>query len=1196
MIIVGRVKFEFGMEDENFAFDLYSKWDDFCRSGFIDVADRLLTTQDKADSVLQIDCLELDLGTLAENDFYRIFPVRLEECLQETLRSLLHGAENPRVKRYTVSSERCRQLMHYLLHGYTGWEHGNGTFDLKQTMLQVIQEEAGKLRQFLLAEGYQETLRKRLVFRLEDGMLGSLVTLTVSGEAVFINRYTDFLIRNYSRLHRYQVSRKEYRETLWMLVLTYIWSVNRGYIARKELVGYTLRGLAAHLGIGIFVLIGYLTQGIEELLAGDVIRHELLEILEEIRYEERLNRLVKMAGNISGQTLGDISRRLLEKIGMSPEKTGLWENKPDDGIKDLCRRLADTVKRREILNGLTESDIELLVKIVAPADSEFIVTYARTLEKGKQKGMFEGKAGEEFRYVKWDFIFAVLLEKSFANLDRRQFVGEVLHRLSAHYGLDYGDLIEYFKKMPEELPGWLIGVLGELGEGLQSETFEVLKKPEGRMTEAEEKQVLEMLKRPLSCRQLLSRLNEPETIGLVKRFLPQEQGFILNYAERLTLAKEQGMFEGRAGGEFSHLKWEFIFQLALTDVFNRKYFALGVLRELAAHYALEVRDLLGYFYHYLMDEKEEGIASLWQTIRELWEEMEGGQVAPDTELKTENEQEEQLAALERFLLTGEIRGENRDMSALFMELKARIPERLRKRISCIPAGMLTGWMEQNRENLSFYAALLLWWLEDQSFSQEDQVTLNGMLQAALAGSGKVGVRELRLLLACCLEGRTDAVQRIWTGTEKIEFRLTEKDLPILWVLLNGFRRKEVADFIRSRKKEWSLLIFSASPESRKFLGKLGERAKYDPTFAAFLQEIFEMELPRDEERAPGVERVDQAVLWACLSGRKGTPEQQKQIGKWKTDRRACLQVLGILENNLVYQRIWIERVGNVGLRRLAGELLALEKKINFSWDRDQAWELLASCTLPEYTNLAVEELYLVFLRKLSGKLTQRQKEQLAGLISEEKNGFTLWKNSIRRLQYVLEQKVPGLEGKVIGTPDKIVSLAEEPVLIEVRNAGLVLFSPWFVQLFKRLALLEEEGKAFAGVEAQIRGIFILQALVDGIGEKEYEEQELFLNRLLVGLPVEEALPSRIEWREEEKQLVESLSENLRASWPKMKNTSPGGLRQSFLLREGVLEEQEKEWKLTVQQQSIDVLLDSLPWGYSMIRQPWMDKMLTVVWR
>lgn len=1196
MIVIGRVKFEFEMEDEQFAFSLYSQWDEFCRIGFTEVAGGLLAEADRPDSVLQIESLHLELGTLAEEEFYNKFPVRLKERMQEALRSLLQGPEVAGVRRCSLTADCCDRLMYYFLYGYFNWEQEGGVSDLKQILHRVLREEAVSFQRFLLTEGYREALRKRLVFRLDDGMLGALVSLTVGSEAVFINRYTDFLIQNHPRLHRYQVPRKEYREAVWMLVLAYIWAANRGYVSRKEFVAYTLRGLAAHLGIGIFVLLGYFTQGVQELLAGDSNRHELLEMLEEIRFEERLNRVAGVAVKVSGHTLHYVPEGFLKKIlGLSGQQKELEKN-PEDWMRYLHLQLADDVKRRKLFRELAETDIQLLVKMLIPAECEFVLSYARVLETGKEKGMYEGKAGGDFRIVKWDFIFAVLVEKSFANPDRRQFVADVLHRLAAHYGLDYGELVTYLKKMPEELPPWLREVLAELeSEGGQA-CLSVLQQAGEGLTRKEGQRVAEVLKRPWSCRRLLGRLSEAEIVLLVKRVLPQEEAFVLDYAERLTKAKERGMFEGRAGGEFRQLKWELIFQLALADVFNRKYFVWSVLQELAAHYGLEVKALLDYFYHYLADEKEEKVVALWQVIRDLWVEVKEEQVEWRPVLQVENEWERKYEVLERCLLTGNCREAEEELYVLFMELKKRAPERLMKRIKRIPAICFMKESVWGKADIRFYATLLLWWLEEYPAPEEQQAALKGMLQSVLAGSGKAGVRELRLLLACCLAGRAGDYAKFVAGTERMEYRFAEKDLPLLWALLSGGRWKEMADFFRSHKKEIGLVLFSSSLQSRKFLNALSRKAEYDPDLALLLKELWGIEEGEEREEVPHAGRVEREVLWSCLSAGKVSPEQKSQLEKWGADRRFCLQVIRMMEDAPVYQRSWIERVGNSGLRRLAGELLLLMKKADFVGNKNRVWGLLTTYTLPEYSNLSVEELYLLFIRGLYQGLTHRQREQLAGLLNRENNGFSLWKKSMRRLQYVLQPEIPDLLKSAARSREKVLADAEPPVLIEVRNAGLVLFSPWFIQLFKRLGLLDGEGKAFTDTEAQIRGVFILQALAEGCGEQIYPEQDLFLNRLLVGLPVDEALPPALELREEEKDLAGSLAENLRQSWPKMKNTSLGGLRQSFLLREGMLEEQEKEWKLTVSPQGIDVLLDSLPWGFSMLKLPWMEKRMSVEWR
>lgn len=70
----------------------------------------------------------------------------------------------------------------------------------------------------------------------------------------------------------------------------------------------------------------------------------------------------------------------------------------------------------------------------------------------------------------------------------------------------------------------------ELEEERNLSVWDQMKKTGRRLTEEEEKRVLGMLMRPLSCRRLLSQLNELEITNLVRRFLPQDPEFILEYA------------------------------------------------------------------------------------------------------------------------------------------------------------------------------------------------------------------------------------------------------------------------------------------------------------------------------------------------------------------------------------------------------------------------------------------------------------------------------------------------------------------------------------------------------------------------------------------------------------------------------------------------------------------------------------------
>ena len=171
----------------------------------------------------------------------------------------------------------------------------------------------------------------------------------------------------------------------------------------------------------------------------------------------------------------------------------------------------------------------------------------------------------------------------------------------------------------------------------------------------------------------------------------------------------------------------------------------------------------------------------------------------------------------------------------------------------------------------------------------------------------------------------------------------------------------------------------------------------------------------------------------------------------------------------------------------------------------------------------------------------------------------------------------------------------QPDYISVTNAGLCLFAPWIIRLFGMLDLLAEDRKDLKDMDARIRAIFILQRLVTA-EQREYKESDLAFNRLLVACPFNVPLPKSLELTGKEIETVESMLVGVKANWPKMANTSVGGFQRSFIERDGQMEQQEGKWVLTVENKAYDILLDSLPWSYKIIRLPWLKKPICVSWR
>ena len=187
----------------------------------------------------------------------------------------------------------------------------------------------------------------------------------------------------------------------------------------------------------------------------------------------------------------------------------------------------------------------------------------------------------------------------------------------------------------------------------------------------------------------------------------------------------------------------------------------------------------------------------------------------------------------------------------------------------------------------------------------------------------------------------------------------------------------------------------------------------------------------------------------------------------------------------------------------------------------------------------------------------------------------------------------GDEATVGGLVDRSGLSPEEEVNgIYINQAGLVLLHPFLTNYFRAVGLVEEN--TFCHDLAQQTAIYLLHYLATG--ETSAPEYELVLPKLLCGWPLNEAISPDIYPLEEAFSEAEELLQTVINYWEALKNTSPDGLREGFLQRQGKLTRVgNQQWKLQVEQVAIDVLLSRLPWGVSMVKLPWMDALLTVEW-
>ncbi|MDD5754111.1 MAG: contractile injection system tape measure protein [Methylococcales bacterium] len=179
------------------------------------------------------------------------------------------------------------------------------------------------------------------------------------------------------------------------------------------------------------------------------------------------------------------------------------------------------------------------------------------------------------------------------------------------------------------------------------------------------------------------------------------------------------------------------------------------------------------------------------------------------------------------------------------------------------------------------------------------------------------------------------------------------------------------------------------------------------------------------------------------------------------------------------------------------------------------------------------------------------------------------------------------------TPNKDLTArpTEQTMPIQISNAGLVILQGFIGTYFNRLGLIDNS--EFCSTQAQRNAVHCLQYLASGLAATE--EQHLVLNKLLCGLLVSDPIELGFDLTPKDKTIADSLIEAVINYWSAIGSSSIDGFRGNWLIRNGLLRQNEGRWDLVVEKRPYDLLLQSSPFSFQLIKLPWMTTPLYVTW-
>jgi hypothetical protein len=181
--------------------------------------------------------------------------------------------------------------------------------------------------------------------------------------------------------------------------------------------------------------------------------------------------------------------------------------------------------------------------------------------------------------------------------------------------------------------------------------------------------------------------------------------------------------------------------------------------------------------------------------------------------------------------------------------------------------------------------------------------------------------------------------------------------------------------------------------------------------------------------------------------------------------------------------------------------------------------------------------------------------------------------------------------KYVQKEDQFTFFEKETGEIAVNNAGLVLLHPFLKQFFIKNKIADKLGV----IDKNKYSLAVQSLHFLATGNENIFEGNLIFEKFLCGIPLSLSIQKKSLLNDNIKEEALTLLKELIKNWTALKKTSPEGLRQMFLQRDGKLIHKNQKYKLIVERKVQDLLLAKLSWSISILKLPWHKSLLFVEW-
>lgn len=1202
--IIRQQVFEVDFPDRQRVHDFYNKASSLLNNKLTGLMEALFDGLVPPASLVKMDRLDIDLGAMSYAGFEDEVMERLMPALEKELRLRLAlqgidvsttGAQEEEKQR----ESHANLLAHFLETGtLPWWATGDLLSDPSAVFNLLLSQKPGLLTELLRKAARYDHVRRRLVYRFSEAQVRAVISLLEPGEAAFIFEYHEQVMAVQRGKLVVKNEASDLRRSVLLFIITYLFTERGSHFDRRMFVKSTLGQMSAYYNINyesmLLLFSSALQADVESRMAGDALPVLIAELLEEYIYTQPAWREDYLRGGNEKNRAADQLQKEQEALKnylvlgylpwpaspLSAEDLAAVYFKLERQVPGLLRQMISEAgkseaARKRMTELLPPPLIYSIVRLAEPANADLIINYVAAVEELQATKYIVKARGDEFSRSLWEFILAFLFVEKSSVFNAKMFVERHIRRIAQHYNLHFNDLLlflvqdigEGYRSLTDNTSLFylLTGILKEqLDKGPQS-VAEHNASPE---QEAEEKapagnRLVSILASWLQHGYLPwwakhERLLSPEE--LVQQLLlqsPKHAVFLLKLSAASDRMRQRLLYQLSPGTLLKMLEALPGNAQALEqfDTWTRL-----AERSLAKANSESLQRLL--------------LRSMWNAYHDsgfeefsgaLFSRMSFGAVAPEKLIdlvKRETGIEQNwISALE-------------DQVAIVINDEAQLPD-----IYELVAKQLSPQSHNRAKVLDELQRALDHFLTWQQWPGQLKGIAPAQTDDVLKQLLRILYREHRQALKALMAKDTHAaagrmrlhdlfMEGVDVEGRSIKALLADyfdKDMArYLTGIMPGARdtaslgeafakARQVSDRA-SRHNLLKQLLSSAS---------VARHAAYqyrDGSFYELLEAVASL-------KETGFLHDMQSLL--ALSA-LDPPGQEKLNALFREFSLLFFSKHGASASRTIYVRALFEF--------LSAQLA--------SWHLAALYRALPGSLFPALQFKDPGFAHIIPLIKEEAS-RQMAKHKTLSLLETQARAA---ENPLKReeeLQQIMDEtarRKPEEEMK-----EDMLKPGKDKVYI--RNAGMVLLHPYLPMYFSRLGLMEN-GK-FIDEHRQRRAVHLLEYLATG--EEGHEEHLLVLNKLLCGLAPEEPVERSIVLTEQEREVSESLLSAVIQQWSKLGSTSVAGLRETFLQRDGTLAPTDEFWLLRVQQKGIDVLLQFLPWAFSMIKTGWMPKAIHVEW-